>query len=300
MSRIFISYSREDEAFAKQVSSFIRELGGQVWIDQEDIPSGVKWSTAIQDGLSQCDIMIVIISPDSMASQNVEDEWQYFLDQKKAIIPILLRPTNINFQLNRIQHIDFHSKSKYDGFRLLYAELQRKGVELKPFEESAIRETHEVGSSAGRIYETMVAFFEDDSWSFHAMEGRPILSMAFTGNNGNLQCYAQAREDQEQFVFYSVCPVRAPEPKRPAIAEFITRANYGMIIGNFEMDYSDGEIRYKSSIDVEGVAFDKALIKQMVYANVIIMDRYMPGIMRVIYSNGEPAAEIQAIENPES
>jgi len=40
--------------------------------------------------------------------------------------------------------------------------------------------------------------------------------------------------------------------KRGAVAEFINRANYGIIIGNFEMDFADGEIRYKTSIDVQG------------------------------------------------
>lgn len=30
-------------------------------------------------------------------------------------------------------------------------------------------------------------------------------------------------------------------------AEFLTRANYGLVFGNFEMDMHDGEIRYKPS-----------------------------------------------------
>ncbi|WP_049790798.1 hypothetical protein [Trichormus azollae] len=56
--------------------------------------------------------------------------------------------------------------------------------------------------------------------------------------------------------------------KKQVIAECITRANYGMIIGNFELDFNDGEIRYKTSIDAEGERLSFALIKQVVYANV--------------------------------
>jgi len=44
--------------------------------------------------------------------------------------------------------------------------------------------------------------------------------------------------------------------------KFLTRANYGMMIGNFEMDFTDGEIRYKTSIDVEGDKLSSALIKR--------------------------------------
>jgi hypothetical protein len=35
---------------------------------------------------------------------------------------------------------------------------------------------------------------------------------------------------------------RARRERAPP-AEFITRANYGLIIGNFELDFEDGEIR---------------------------------------------------------
>ena len=148
----------------------------------------------------------------------------------------------------------------------------------------------------GAIYDVMVQFFTEDEWPFSELEGKPILRTAFSGKNGNWTCFAQAREDQYRFIFYSVCPINAPEEKRPAMAEFITRANYGMIIGNFEMDFSDGEVRYKTSIDVEGDRLTTALIKQMVYANVLTTDRYFPGIMEIIYSDVPPADAIATIE----
>ena len=147
-----------------------------------------------------------------------------------------------------------------------------------------------------QIFNTVVEFFEEDNWNFHWLEGMSVLSIPFTGKNGRWMCYAQAREEQQQFVYYSVSPVNVPPERQPAIAEFITRANYGMIIGNFEMDYDDGEVRYKTSIDVEGDELTPALIKQLVYANVIIMDRYLPGLMAVIYGNASPASEVEKIE----
>ncbi len=153
-----------------------------------------------------------------------------------------------------------------------------------------------VATSSGEIFEEMVNFFKEDEWPFYQIKGQPVLQMAFQGENGKLTCYAKVREKQEQFVFYSVCPVNAPENKRMAIAEFITRANSGTIVGNFELDFADGEIRYKTSIDVEGDRLSSALINQMVYANVTMMDEYLPGIMSVIYSNVSPEDAIAQIE----
>jgi len=97
-------------------------------------------------------------------------------------------------------------------------------------------------------------------------------------------------------LFYSVSPVNIPEDRRPAVAEYITRANYGLNVGNFEIDYTDGEVRYKSSIDVENTELTSARIHNVVYASVWMMDRYLPGIMQVIYANTEPSEVIKKIE----
>lgn len=147
-----------------------------------------------------------------------------------------------------------------------------------------------------QIFNLMIEFFEDDNWDFQWLNGMSVLSMGFSGQNGNWTCYAQARETQHQFVFYSVLPVNVPEDKRQPISEFITRANYGMIIGNFELDYDDGEVRYKTSIDVEGADLSHPLIRQVVYTNVLVMDRYMPGLMKVIFADQSPASVIAEIE----
>ena len=47
-------------------------------------------------------------------------------------------------------------------------------------------------------------------------------------------------------------PIRVAEEQRQIVAELLARINYGLNIGNFELDMTDGEIRYKTSIDVEG------------------------------------------------
>jgi formylglycine-generating enzyme required for sulfatase activity len=134
MARIFISYSRTDESFARRLAASLSNLGADVWIDVEDIPAGMKWSSAIQQGLDNAELMIVIISPDSMTSRNVEDEWQYYLDHGKPIIPVLLHPARVHFQLSRIQYVDFHSQEYETAIRRLHTELARKGVPLDPLQ----------------------------------------------------------------------------------------------------------------------------------------------------------------------
>ncbi len=151
----------------------------------------------------------------------------------------------------------------------------------------------------GRILDAVERFLESDDWPVNRLKDRQLVKTAFEGKNGQFACYAQERQEQEQFVFYSIFPVRTPEAKIPEIAEFITRANYGLIIGNFELDHSDGEVRYKTSIDVEDAELTDPLIRHMVYANVLTMDKYFPGLMRVLYAGIDPTSAVEEVEGTE-
>jgi len=148
----------------------------------------------------------------------------------------------------------------------------------------------------GEILDAAISFFKEDGWRFNQLEEQPVLTMGFHGENGQWTCFAQAREEQAQLLFFSVCPANAPEGRRMAVAEFLTRANYGLFIGNFELDMDDGEVRYKTSIDVEGDRLSPAMVKPLVYANVLMMDRYLPGIMSVIFGNVAPEEAVAKVE----
>ncbi|MBL9004698.1 MAG: YbjN domain-containing protein [Myxococcales bacterium] len=139
-------------------------------------------------------------------------------------------------------------------------------------------------------------FFVDENWECSRLDARGILRMGFTGDQGNWMCFVQAREAQRQIAFYSVCPLRVPAAKRPLVAEFLTRANYGLVIGNFEQDWDDGEVRYKTSLDVEDCELSAMLFAHIVFANVTAMDRYLPGLVAVIAGSQTPSEAVAAVE----
>jgi hypothetical protein len=85
------------------------------------------------------------------------------------------------------------------------------------------------------------------------------------------------------------------EKKWPAL-EYLARANFSLIIGNFEIDFDSGEVRFKTSIDVEGDELTYALFKPVVYANLFLTERYLPGLQAVLFEDIMPRAAITAIE----
>ncbi|HMV67080.1 MAG TPA: YbjN domain-containing protein [Myxococcota bacterium] len=142
----------------------------------------------------------------------------------------------------------------------------------------------------------MKQFFEEDGWAYDERDDRAVLRVSIDGQSGKFAGFSIAYDDRSQLCFYTVLPMNAPAERRLPVAEFIARANYNMIIGNFEIDFSDGEIRYKTSIDIEGGTLTQMMCKNLVYANVTTMDRYFPGLAAVIAGAKSPAEAVAEIE----
>lgn len=108
-----------------------------------------------------------------------------------------------------------------------------------------------------------------------------VIEAEIGGENGTWTCYLVARETEQRVSVYSQAPWYAPEPIRGAMAELLTRINYGLSIGNFEMDFSDGEIRFKTSLDVSGDHMSAELFSNLLEPNFAAMDTYLPALEAV-------------------
>jgi hypothetical protein len=148
----------------------------------------------------------------------------------------------------------------------------------------------------GQIFEAVVDYLTEDDWKFNVVKEDSALMLNFRGEAGSWQCFATVDEEKQWFTFYSILPSNVPDEKRPEITEFITRANYGLVIGNFEMDYNDGEVRYKTSIDVEGGELTPKMIENLMRANLMTMDRYFAGLMGVLYGDRDPEEAVAEVE----
>lgn len=104
---VFISYAREDATFVLRLAKDLREAGLSIWLDQLDTIPGTRWDSTVQDALKMSTIFMVILSPSSTNSENVLDEINFALSDKKLVIPILYRPTKIPLRLRRLQYTDF-------------------------------------------------------------------------------------------------------------------------------------------------------------------------------------------------
>lgn len=82
--------------------------------------------------------------------------------------------------------------------------------------------------------------------------------------------------------FYAKCPFTIPVRKQRRIAEFITRANYGMSMATLEMDFADGEVRCRSEIAYDGGELSYSQLRTLLYCSHVTMTTMIPVIKRVV------------------
>jgi hypothetical protein len=109
VARFFLSYARADAQFALRLAEDLRTSGFDVWVDQRDILPSQRWDRAIETALSDCAAVIVVLSPRSVASENVLDEVGYAIDRHKDVIPVLFEQCDVPIRINRLQRVDFTS-----------------------------------------------------------------------------------------------------------------------------------------------------------------------------------------------
>jgi len=138
--QIFISYSRKDQEFVFKLANDLEARGGRVWLDQADIRGGAQWRQSIANGIEQAKAFILLISPDSMASEYVNIELDIAEDQGKAIFPLIYRRTEIPENLSRFQFIDFTQGGYQKNLTDLLAGLSTQGIEFHGAPELSTQE----------------------------------------------------------------------------------------------------------------------------------------------------------------
>jgi small GTP-binding protein len=98
--KIFISYSHVDEDFKNELLTMLGGLRRQgiisAWEDRQ-IEAGDEWNNSIQEAMDQCDLALLLVSPDYLNSRFIQEEEQPRLMERREemqlrVMPIIVRP----------------------------------------------------------------------------------------------------------------------------------------------------------------------------------------------------------------
>ena len=91
MADVFISYSRHDLEFVRDLHTALVSHDKEVWVDWEDIPITAEWLAEVFQGIESSDNFLFVITPDSLRSDVCARELAHALDKNKRLVPVLRR-----------------------------------------------------------------------------------------------------------------------------------------------------------------------------------------------------------------
>jgi hypothetical protein len=135
----------------------------------------------------------------------------------------------------------------------------------------------------------------------HAPEQDDTLTLRIfvKGKHAEWACMIRCFEQSARLLVYSLYPEQVEAALRNRISELICRINYGLILGNFEMDWEDGELRYKTSMDIESIEINRTVLRNLVYGNFHSFDMYFNAIAQGLRSERDLDTLVLEAENPD-
>ena|SRR2546423_643839 len=91
--KVYVSHTEKDAPLARKVVSALRESGFDVWASTEEFLLGENWAEKTAQALKESDAMVVLLTPDALASRWVEAEIFYALGQAAyahRVIPVFV------------------------------------------------------------------------------------------------------------------------------------------------------------------------------------------------------------------
>ena len=144
MGQVFTSYSRRDTETVDNIVEEISEAGISVWIDREAIKAGNTWRVQIVKAIDTCDAFVLMLSPNSAASDNVRREIDLASESGRVIFAMLLEPVKlpaeIRYQLAGLQFIDVKMLGLEKSVDRLIDTLKEHLKTIEPAEEATTRQ----------------------------------------------------------------------------------------------------------------------------------------------------------------
>lgn len=131
MKKVFISYSRKDITFVEGLVSDLKKAGLHVWYDLSGLDGGVRWRVEIEKAIRESQYVLVVLSPDSVASEWVEREYLFSTTHGKKIIPLFYRPCDLPMYYLNVQYIDVQGANYRRNFGEILRTLGMRPVAQK-------------------------------------------------------------------------------------------------------------------------------------------------------------------------
>ena len=148
------------------------------------------------------------------------------------------------------------------------------------------------------IVEAIGDFLDNDDWKYEYLGEKTLFKMGVS-----LRCRLQSTRlyidvKKDAYLVYAISPISGNDDTITELMRYITRANYALISGNFELDVRDGEVRYKTYVNCDGLnELSREVIRDSIYVPCAMMNKYGDGIAAIAMGYSDADTEIKKAES---
>ncbi len=144
MEHVFTSYSSRDAQIVDTIVGRMSQAGLRVWLDRAEIKAGNAWSVQIVEAIDNCPAFVLMLSPNSAASKEVQQEVYLSHESRRAMFIVMLEPVKIpneiRYQLAGKQILDVSRRGLEDVIEELTGTVQEYVAQFEPVEPPADRQ----------------------------------------------------------------------------------------------------------------------------------------------------------------
>ena len=126
-------------------------------------------------------------------------------------------------------------------------------------------------------------------------QGR-VLVAVFVTDAGPISLMVQIVDDADCAHFLFKIPLSVPKRRRSEMALALARANQDLLLGNFGLDLSDGELTYKVVASIDGACLSPGQMRHCMGAGLYSIGKYVPAFHLVVYENMSAEEAIKHVE----
>jgi hypothetical protein len=145
------------------------------------------------------------------------------------------------------------------------------------------------------MHDAVLAALAEAGWTtYHA--DPPAVMVDLRGEQALYTCRYFVSQPLDAVVCYTRAPLAVPKPARRKTMEFITRANYGLMIGGFEMSLDEGNMFFRATCALEDGVPTARMVCTLANVGVWAFDRYLPSMLEMIYGKRPVLEAVQRAE----
>ncbi len=145
-----------------------------------------------------------------------------------------------------------------------------------------------------KLQSHMVDYLNSIGCRYRCEESESLYTFAVKGKNGVYPVLLYAKTP------FLICiarlPVTIPDRNRLEVAEYLHRANFGLLLGSFEMDYDEGEVRFRTALVTQNEDVGESVLDRYIQMPSTMLDKYAPGIYSIVYEGDIALTALRALE----